>query len=324
MHSARSASADASASDLAQLLLPDKPLWGHLKGFPWWPCKTVLDESLLSQDVLGARPFKSTKHLPVVFFGTYDYAWILPESLRPFAEYKKEFSAKSKGKLFLAAIKEAETPSSWPASVRPAGFESDTADREEASLRSSPKRVKAETGYDQEEIRASSQHASTYRLESVEGSLSSSGAPTPLSAHRINSGEGAHARPQRQLSRPAASKRDQLMYLRLKLQRFMQQKDARQPKDFQNADAWLRDVERFDITLDLFRETKIGKLIKHMCKMELEIDECGIVERCRRLLDRWRSEFSVPATSSPPVAQTVPREQSQAMARAPIDSSKSE
>nr|KAJ3423151.1 hypothetical protein HK105_001558 [Polyrhizophydium stewartii] len=141
MHSARSASADASASDLAQLLLPDKPLWGHLKGFPWWPCKaptrtltlptqTVLDESLLSQDVLGARPFKSTKHLPVVFFGTYDYAWILPESLRPFAEYKKEFSAKSKGKLFLAAIKEAETPSSWPASVRPAGFESDTADSE--------------------------------------------------------------------------------------------------------------------------------------------------------------------------------------------------
>nr|KAJ3423152.1 Dynactin subunit 1 [Polyrhizophydium stewartii] len=67
------------------------------------------------------------------------------------------------------------------------------------------------------------------------------------------------------------------MYLRLKLQRFMQQKDARQPKDFQNADAWLRDVERFDITLDLFRETKIGKLIKHMCKMELEIDECAAI-----------------------------------------------
>eukprot|EP00842_Homolaphlyctis_polyrhiza_P003309 jgi/Hompol1/397/HPOL_001328-RA len=81
------------------------------------------------------------------------------------------------------------------------------------------------------------------------------------------------------------------MHLRVKLQRFMQQTDARSQTDFEKADIHLRQVEQFNISVNLFKETKIGKLIKHMSRMDLPVDEYRLIERCNTLLALWKSQL---------------------------------
>ncbi|XJO74718.1 hypothetical protein BDV3_005498 [Batrachochytrium dendrobatidis] len=105
--------------------------------------------------------------------------------------------------------------------------------------------------------------------------------------------------------REVLTKREFLMHLRLKLQIFLKNED-RQSTDFIKADKWLRRVEEAHVSLDLFRETKIGKFIKHMSKIQLSDDKYNFIQRCNALLERWKLELrNVTSDESIPASDTV-------------------
>ncbi len=72
---------------------------------------------------------------------------------------------------------------------------------------------------------------------------------------------------------------------------FLQQKDPytvqhiNKESDFKSASAFLTQTEQLSIDIDLFKETKIAKVVKHLSKKGIE--EENISERCRVLTETW-------------------------------------
>jgi hypothetical protein len=58
----------------------------------------------------------------------------------------------------------------------------------------------------------------------------------------------------------------------------------------------MTEAESFPVDYQLFKETKIGKVIKLISKMTLEKDEYSIVSRALTLLNQWRSILEESAT----------------------------
>ncbi|KAJ3363012.1 hypothetical protein HDU91_003150 [Kappamyces sp. JEL0680] len=90
-------------------------------------------------------------------------------------------------------------------------------------------------------------------------------------------------------SRPEVSPKDRLLKLRMKLQLFLQQKDPYQKTDYEKANGYLTETEKVEMDVTLFRETKIGKVIKHLSKKGLT--EFDISARCKKLTEKWISEL---------------------------------
>ncbi|KAH6595806.1 hypothetical protein BASA61_003693, partial [Batrachochytrium salamandrivorans] len=123
--------------DVESFYLPSAVCWGHIKGYPWWPCKRIAlpilasklrfrcadilekiqvisNDAHLPREVRRVKPKGSDKHIPVYYFGSHDYSWLPVRLVRPFIEFKSIFETKSKTKAFLDALKEAQDESLWP------------------------------------------------------------------------------------------------------------------------------------------------------------------------------------------------------------------
>ncbi|KAH9248275.1 hypothetical protein BASA83_001962 [Batrachochytrium salamandrivorans] len=372
--------------DVESFYLPSAVCWGHIKGYPWWPCKVISNDAHLPREVRRVKPKGSDKHIPVYYFGSHDYSWLPVRLVRPFIEFKSIFETKSKTKAFLDALKEAQDESLWPLHIlkqtSPSDEESDedmedaeeegdeeneeeenedeeeeknssdgvqsmddieddskvsrkpkkghsrdTAHKKDISVEPPTKKAKStnmtkspakaltlskDLDKDMDDLKPSVTSGSKRRrsdMTSVPESpsdsksraikvsrkeeVSPSNEPiiSPSDTQRL----GLKHEPEvsRNLNanvREQVTTRDQLMYLRSKLQTFLKSNE-RQEIDFQKADRWLKQVEDAKLTLDLFRETKIGKFIRHMCKMQLDVDIYHIIKRCHVLLERWRLEL---------------------------------
>ena len=82
------------------------------------------------------------------------------------------------------------------------------------------------------------------------------------------------------------------MKFRGKLQRFLQQETERTQTDFIKTEACLSLVEEFIVTVDLLKETKIGKVVRKLGGIELnaEFNQIyHITERCKALLVKWKA-----------------------------------
>ncbi|KAI8929024.1 hypothetical protein BC831DRAFT_446133 [Entophlyctis helioformis] len=434
----------------ALFLRPETVFWGRIKGYPWWPCKPILNEAALAPDVLKARPSRSNHHLPIYFFGSRDFAWLPPSVLKPFEPNKEKYADKSKMKQFLLGVKEAQDPSLWPkfmiiaTSVPKSGFHptrslSNIQSRDMSSDRDTDQDKDASTDEDEDEDRdqrnsrqpardrrqdrgreqtdeyhvsngkstarngqhrssqagdlsndqqqpqrqsferhqkrlgsseesemeardsdklpkdhqrvAATDNASALHRQSLPANARSeqpgallpthdkkkrrtseptqpenaskkrrkpemlvggtdakslagdSIAPKTLAkdSHTIKSKRPAKddkADSRQAVQEPGPSQQDHLMYLRVKLQRFMQNSEARKVSDLETADRCLKLVEAFDVTFELFKATKIGKLIKHMSRMQLNPDTFHIVPRCHALLVLWKAKLATPPIAS--------------------------
>ncbi|KAJ3299200.1 hypothetical protein HK104_009733 [Borealophlyctis nickersoniae] len=85
---------------------------------------------------------------------------------------------------------------------------------------------------------------------------------------------------------------ERLWYLRTRLQKFLQKEGEYTDKEFQKADAYLREVEEADIADNLrkvLKHTKLGKVMRFMSKMTLEKDDYNLIDRSLQLTHKWKA-----------------------------------
>ena len=77
-------------------------VWGTMKGFPSWPGKIVVPPDVPD---LKRPAVKKLLHC-IKFFGTYDYAWLAEQDVKPYLQFKESLSKGSKAQNFQRALKE--------------------------------------------------------------------------------------------------------------------------------------------------------------------------------------------------------------------------
>lgn len=74
------------------------------------------------------------------------------------------------------------------------------------------------------------------------------------------------------------------------LQKFLQKEGSRTPEDHLKAHERLTETESFPVNYEMFKKTKIGKVVKLISKMTgLESDPHEIIQRAQALMGKWRS-----------------------------------
>ncbi|KAI3657641.1 hypothetical protein MP638_001360 [Amoeboaphelidium occidentale] len=91
-----------------------------------------------------------------------------------------------------------------------------------------------------------------------------------------------------------------LLGLRHKLQRIFLG-DTLKTEDFGKVNDLMEEVERFNVTFDLLRDTKIGKVIKRLSSMVIENEPANVVERAAALLEKWRKLLPTTTTTTTPL-----------------------
>ncbi|KAJ3044413.1 kinesin-like nuclear fusion protein [Rhizophlyctis rosea] len=82
-------------------------VWAKMRGYPWWPGRVAAEDYL--PDIVKASKHARAS-LPVHFFGTGDYTFCKGDKLRPFEQCREELSKKTKTPAFLKALREADDP----------------------------------------------------------------------------------------------------------------------------------------------------------------------------------------------------------------------
>ncbi|KAI8333716.1 hypothetical protein BC941DRAFT_434275 [Chlamydoabsidia padenii] len=91
---------------------PGTIVFAKLKGYPWWPAK-IEDERTVPAKVMKQKTKSRSPIWTVFFFGSKDYGFFGPDSIRPFnkADVEKDLKAKKfKTKDLERAIREALDP----------------------------------------------------------------------------------------------------------------------------------------------------------------------------------------------------------------------
>ena len=79
-------------------------VWGTMKGFPAWPGKIVIPPDMPDLKRPGV---KKLLHC-IRFFGTYDYAWLAEQDVKPYLQFQESLSKGSKAQNFQRALREIE------------------------------------------------------------------------------------------------------------------------------------------------------------------------------------------------------------------------
>ncbi|KAJ2997050.1 hypothetical protein HDV02_005920 [Globomyces sp. JEL0801] len=254
----------------------DTLLWAKVKGFAWWPAKVEVEADLPAH-ILKQKPSRVGNGIPVYFFGTREFGWIQPECLKPYKDHYDQFSTKGRTNDFKLAVKEADDPSSWPEKgqfadyeipAKPEYMDESEDDTPEAPVKEKKVRRKSTPAVSTTAETASKKRKRRVTTNDVDLEKTSSAAKKP---------------------KPELNPRDKLARLRMKLQIFLQKKEAYVENDYDVASNFLSETEKVPMDVDLFRETKIGKVIKHLSKKD--ITQHNISERCKALTERWVAEL---------------------------------
>ena len=120
------------------------------------------------------------------------------------------------------------------------------------------------------------------------------------------------AEPQPFAPSPAAGKTDQehLLSLRHKLQRIFLSKPEPRAQDFPRVDGIMSEVEQFPLTVDLLRNTKIGKVMKRLAVLKLENEPANVCTRSAQLIAKWKALLaeSLEITDLPGGSPAIPKQ----------------
>lgn len=230
-------------------------VWAKMKGFPAWPGVVFSGDNM----PLALRDKKCPGScVPVVFFGPRkDCSFINISSLKPFKEFKSKYEKGYKSKEFKNAVKEAaENPESL------IEFDYDELERE-------IERVKQE-----EKTRKKDQKSSPKKRKSQ--------AEETRSSKRTKSSEDD------QDVKRAKTPYEILLGLRYRLQKIFLTQEGPRKEDFYRVDNLMKNLENFNVTFDLLKQTKVGKVIKKIAQLKLEEEPAKVVDRSSALLDKWR------------------------------------
>ncbi|KAI8339432.1 hypothetical protein BC941DRAFT_420470 [Chlamydoabsidia padenii] len=127
---------------------PGTIVFAKLKGYPWWPAK-IEDESSVPAKVMKQKTKTKSPIWTVFFFGSRDYGFFGPDSIRPFnkVNVEKDLKAKKfKTKDLEMAVREALDPSLMEQDEEEEGEEDDGNEEQEKAPQEKKKTKVTTTG----------------------------------------------------------------------------------------------------------------------------------------------------------------------------------
>ncbi|TPX68870.1 hypothetical protein SpCBS45565_g02820 [Spizellomyces sp. 'palustris'] len=318
------------SSGPTSIYTPETAVWARLKGYPWWPGRIEREDELpedvlaqkksktvavfffgtrnyswLAQDAL--RPYKEHKEEFCSKNKTAAFLKAVREADDPsiIEREAEELAAKAERK----RQKKLATPSRRRSSVNETGTAkkkprgetngAETKKRrvsEPASGKKSKKRAIEESDEEEKEPIAEKKRRKREPQDAVDDDDEDEGAhDTRKEDESGNESEGAKPKKPKRNDDEGHKLLKKLWRIRLKLQGFMkdvkEQGDKFKAEQYEEAAAKLRELESFPLTVDLLKETKVGKLVKHMSRLQIPNDKHNLVPRLNDLMAKLKLQF---------------------------------
>ncbi|KAJ3092244.1 hypothetical protein HK100_006980 [Physocladia obscura] len=273
---------------------PGMIIWAKVKGYPWWPGR-IEHEDNLPENIKQIKPrHTSIPHEPIYFCGTRDYGWQTHDTLRPFEEFKKEFSDKGlKSASFQLAVREGNDPSllnSLPNLSKKVYVPSSSSKKRktvdsEADVETSD----GDADPDVDKVKPKKKRSNIVNSDTKKAKTPKRKADNATTA--VASADSTAILPPESVKEKKEDPKtpeEILKRLRSKLQNFLQNEHSL-PEHFSKAEKYLAEVEQFQVDVNLLLSTKIGKVMRRISEMALPDDKFKIVERSKNLVENWKS-----------------------------------
>ncbi|KAI8059844.1 hypothetical protein BC940DRAFT_350939 [Gongronella butleri] len=284
---------------------PGTVVFAKLKGYPWWPAK-IEDERTVPARVMKQKTKTKTPVWTVFFFGSRDYGFFGPDSIRPFNKdaVERDLKAKKfKTKDLEMAVREALDPN----------MEDDVDDEEQdEDDDAAPGPSRQKKGKKKKTPASSAASAVTAQKKTDDDGIDTQAKKKRANdqvehvdqkRRRKSVSEDSTINGQKQQSMPEQRKAEdpndspefkRLHHLRHRLQKLMYEKKQGDipVEDYPKISQLLKDVEASPITYDLLRRTKIGKVVKCGCSYDFVGDaEYNLNQRCQEMMRNWKALF---------------------------------
>jgi len=314
-------------------------VWTKLRGHPWWPSR-IEDEETIPQNVLQQKP-RNGNSIPVMFFGSRDYAWVGNEAIKSFEDHKKDFIKKKNSALFDKAVKQAMDPSILEKEIarERAEYEEEEIEEEEeeqeeeedddeieekptkkSNKRSkkttknetSRKRRKEETNKSKNTNKNNQKDNSTTNENSKE--LKKEVVNTKAEKTELNEATSeqssdhneAHKKKEHKHKRHGSPSNYIYLKTRAKIQKLLTA-DFNDKHIRQKASDLLTEADRIPMTVEILKDTKIGKVVKKFSQIDIKNDDMDLIKRATSLLVKWKSVI-IPHHKSSKVVDSTPNE----------------
>ncbi|ORE11286.1 Tudor/PWWP/MBT [Rhizopus microsporus var. microsporus] len=240
---------------------PGDTVFAKLRGYPWWPARVENDKDIPPQ-VLKQKSKAKGLLYTVFFYGSRDYGFFGPESVRPFdrEEVERDLKAKKyRTKELIHAIQQALNPSSFE-------------EKEWETNRQSQKRTRKRGRSEDERTKKRSKSLS---VEKDDEETVKKNEMTDMEAFK----------------KTAEFKR--VYHIRHKLQKLVYGKEPGEipREDYVKILAIIDEIEQLTMTVELIKYTKIAKVLNCACNYCFEENEFDINQRCIQVLKKWKPLF---------------------------------
>ncbi|EPB89002.1 hypothetical protein HMPREF1544_04125 [Mucor circinelloides 1006PhL] len=301
--------------------IPGDTVFAKLKGYPWWPARIENDKEIPPK-VLKQKTKSKGLLYTVFFYGSRDYGFFGPDCIRPFDREAVErdlrdkkfktkdlenavhqaldpsiLRAQEEAEAAAAAAEEEEDeeePEEEDDEEEKAAEDDEEDDEEEEPVvkpkRKDRKKPRKSLSTEQEEDHHTKRESSTVSRKSEE----------PNSHNSIG-----HIEKQDDLDMfKKTPEYKKIYHIRHKLQKLVYEKKPGEiaKDDFARVSQVVKEIEDSQMTYDLLRYTKIGKVVKFACSYDYGDDEHKINQRCQQLMKNWKS-LIIPETRSASVEQ---------------------
>ncbi|KAI8080738.1 uncharacterized protein B0P05DRAFT_539390 [Gilbertella persicaria] len=308
--------------------IPGDTVFAKLKGYPWWPARVENDKDIPPKILKQKGKSKGVLYT-VFFYGSRDYGFFGPDCVRPFdrATVERDLKAKKfKTKDLETAIHQALDPSilkaEEEAEAAAAAEESEEEENQiqEESEEEDNKKKKVNRKKQTKKTTQKKRNAPKKRVieetedESEEEKEKKNTNGKNKRARTIEEGPDDNKKRRKSLSTEKEEEKKEepvqqtektdnlelfkktpeykrIYHIRHKLQKLVYEKKPGeiQKEDFVKVSQVVKEIEESNMTFDLLRYTKIGKVVKFACSYDYGEDEHKINQRCQQLMRNWKS-----------------------------------
>lgn len=311
-------------------------VWTKLRGHPWWPSR-IEDEETIPKNVLQQKP-RNGNSIPVMFFGSRDYAWVGNESIKSFNDHKKDFIKKKNSALFDKAVKQAMDPSILEKEIarEKAEYEEEEIEEEEEEeeeieekpTKKSNKRGKRTTKTEisrkrrkeeptkskslnkntQEDNSINNENSKEIKEESVNKKTDDSES-NEVTSEQSSDHNDAQKKKEHKHKRHGNPSNHVYLKTRARIQKLLTA-DFNDKHIRQKASDLLTEADNIPMTLEILKDTKIGKVVKKFSQIDIKNDDMNLIKRATGLLIKWKSVV-VPRHKNLKLTDSTPNESSE-------------
>ncbi|ORY80320.1 hypothetical protein BCR37DRAFT_63861 [Protomyces lactucae-debilis] len=315
-------------------------------GYPWWPGMVVTQDHLPPAAQAAKPASKGRKDgttapvYPVQFFGQAEYSWVKPADLKALSKEDATSFLTSAKKATSKAIRSAyqavldnptlESLLEVKHSIVSALAHDDEDEDEEMQDDDddavvdeddddAPKKSKTPKKTTTPRTKTP-KSAATKRRKSEAGDDAKKSKPVAKKAKVTKTAEREASpalSPEEQEKAQWQARKQQIMFLRHKLQKILLGKEPPAESEVDPVPGYLNDLSQCELDVEIFRETKIGKVLSRICKLENipKDDTLGIKSKSREILEKWKGKdlmseekkdvAPAPATEDKPAQDTA-------------------